>query len=50
MSAKKVKVRVIRKLGYWDLELEKQMQYGDEFIVDKPRADYLEEINFVEII
>lgn len=47
---KKVKVKVIRKLGYWDLELEKQMEYGDEFIVDKPRADYLEEINFVEII
>lgn len=45
----KVKVRVIRKPGYYDLELEEQKLYGDEFIVSKPRAEYLEEIKYVEI-
>ena len=45
----KIKVRVIRKPGYYDLELEEQKLYGDEFIVSKPRAEYLEEIKYVEI-
>lgn len=46
----KVKVKVIKNPGYTDLELEEYKNYGDEFIVSKPRAEYLESIKFVEII
>lgn len=44
----KVKVKAIR--DYTDLELEKDIKKNDEYIVNKPRAEYLESIKFVEII
>lgn len=43
----KVKVKAIR--DYTDLELEKDIKKNDEYIVNKPRAEYLESIKFVEI-
>ena len=43
----KVKVKAIRY--YYDLELEKEIAKDDEYIVNKPRAEYLESIKFVEI-
>ena len=44
-----VKVHVIRKPGYTDLELGKWVDYGYEFKCNKPRAQYLKDIKFVEI-
>lgn len=45
---KKVKVKVILPIGYYDLELEERKECGDVFIVNEPRAKYLEEIKYVE--
>ena len=46
----KVKVKVILPIGYYDLELEERKELGDEFIVNRPRAEYLKSIKYVEEI
>jgi hypothetical protein len=46
----KTNVKVKAKKGYYDLDIEKDIAKDEEYIVSKPRAEYLESINFVEII
>ena len=46
----KVKVKVILPIGYYDLDLEERKEYGDEYIVNRPRAEYLKSIKYVEEI
>ncbi len=45
---KKVKVKVILPIGFYDVELEERKEYGDEYIVNEPRAQYLENIKYIE--
>ena len=44
-----VEVEVIRQPGYTDLELGKWVKYGDTFKTNKPRAEYLQDIRYVQI-
>ncbi len=46
----KVKVRCIRENGYDDVELKRHINFEDEYIVDKLRADFLVENKAVEIL
>lgn len=46
----KVKVKVILPIGYYDLELDERKELGAEYIVNRPRAEYLKSINYVEEI
>ena len=46
----KTNVKVKAKKSYYDLDIEKNIAKDEEYIVSKPRAEYLESINFVEII
>lgn len=45
-----MKVRCIKKQYYYDLQLKRKVYYGEEFIVEKERAEYLKENNAVEIL
>lgn len=45
----KTNVKVKAKKGYYDLDIEKDIAKDEEYIVSKPRAEYLKSINFVEI-
>ena len=45
-----VKVRAIYKPFYNDLELNKKIFYGEEFICSRERAEYLEESGVIKII
>lgn len=43
-----VKVRCIRV--YFDLEFRRMIDYGEEWVCDRIRADYLEDLDLVEVI
>ena len=45
-----VKVKCIRPSGYNDIQLKKFISFGEEFIVEKERAEYLVENNAVKIL
>ena len=46
----KAKVECIKEAGYRDLQLKRFVNKGEQFVVDKERADYLEENNAVKIL
>lgn len=46
----KAKVKCIMPRGYNDLELKRKINCGEEYIVEKERAEYLAENNAVEIL
>lgn len=46
----KVKVECIKEGGYKDIELKRHINKGEQFVVEKERADYLEENNAVKIL
>ena len=46
----KVKVKCTKLKGYDDIQLKRHIEYNEEYIVEKERADYLKQHNAIEIL